>query len=104
MLFLKILCSWHGTVLPLVLTKPVYYGVVAVHIFFNLGLMICPDVAKHCSDGISTCEEIAEVCPDGTSLVIAAGVAENIKYTLLSAPVSLYVFFVVFYAGQCSWQ
>jgi len=67
--FLQILFSWHGTVLPLVLRKPIFYALLAVHVgclFVNLHLYEY------------------EVSP-----------------ALISAPISLYVFFIVFYASKC---
>lgn len=72
--FISVLVSWKGTVLPLVLTRGLFWFLTFSHVLF-VALASDPDTAE---------------------LVFG-----EFDYKLLTVPTSLLIFFIVFYCGQC---
>lgn len=89
-IFVKTLFSWRGTVLPLTLVRPSYWFTVLLH-----GIALAWDKEEWI--GVYVKKKVDE----DFYLESDERGSMYINPALLSAPATLYVFFVVFYASQC---
>lgn len=79
----SVLARWHGTILPLVILRPIFWILMFVHV------------------GLLTLDE-AVACPDPDGDEVQEGCRlPTLDWSVVSLPSSLLVFFVVFYGSNC---